>query len=371
MPKKNLNIAISIRPDIDDNTLFHNGVSQNIAFLSDLFGLLGHNVFLHINTDREKKTLALANSKRYPLITDADINNKSNTFDLAIEAGQILSVVQREAFIARGAKVISLHCGNQLIMDMETILYTDGSKTGIRHIPDFIDDVWILPHHAHQLTYMEVLMDAEVNICPYIWEPYFLPKQHKRSIRFRDKPNIYVMEPNISVLKNALIPITIIESLHRKNPDLYNKAYIVNGMKIYDHPFFLTNLTKNFSAVNNKISVDNLYFTPRATFVEAFTHFDILLSHHWKNSLNNLSFEAIFCNIPFVHNSEEMSDIGYFYSEFDVREGSHSLEKALTSNKKDHTKNEIKNQQFLKSFSIHNKQIQKKYSALIEKALSK
>ena len=42
---------------------------------------------------------------------------------------------------------------------------------------------------------------------------------------------------NISVLKNALIPITIIESLHRKSPDLYNKAYIVNGMKIYDHPF--------------------------------------------------------------------------------------------------------------------------------------
>ncbi|MEH6504571.1 MAG: DUF2827 family protein [Cycloclasticus sp.] len=370
MSKNSYTIAISVRDDIDENTLFHNGVSQNIFFLSDLFKLLGHKVFLHVNTDRKKKKLTLINNKSYPLITDSDLNDKSNKFDIAIEAGQILSIAQREAFVSRGAKIISLHCGNQLIMDMETIFYTDGSSTGIRHIPDYIDDVWVLPHHAHQKTYMEVLMDARVSICPYIWEPYFLPKNHKNSLSFRDKPNIYVMEPNISVLKNALIPISIIELLHRKNIDIYDKAYIINGMKMYDHPFFLTNITKNFGAVNNKISPDKLYFTPRATFVDAFTHYDVLLSHHWNNDLNNLSFEAIYSNIPFVHNSQTMKDIGYYYPDFDVKLGSEALETALTNIKIDFEKNKKNNQQFLKGFSIQNKEIQNKYSELISSALS-
>ena len=370
MPNKQLTFALSIRDDISDSNLFTNGISQNIIFLCDLFELLGHKVMLLVNTKRQQKKITFRNKKSYRVFTTDEMVEKKIHLDLAFEIGQILSIKQRKLLAQLGAKMVTLHCGNQLIMDMELLFYGDGKKTGKRHISHNTDDVWIIPQHAHQLTYMEVLTGARVSICPCIWEPSFLPKEHKKSMKFRDVPNIYVMEPNLSVVKNALIPITIIEALHQESPDHFNQAFIINGMKIHNHPYFLNNIASNFHSTNAKITGEKVFFTPRASLEDAFTHYDILLSHHWRNELNYLSFEALYYNIPLVHNSDAMKSVGFFYPDFDVKKGKKALTKALTEYKANFKEHEQRNKEFLKTISISNKDVQDKYKELIEQALA-
>lgn len=369
MTKKQLTFALSIRDDISDSNLFTNGISQNIIFLCDLFELLGHKVILLVNTKRQQKKITFRNKKSYRIFTVDELVKKKIHLDLAFEIGQIISIKQRKSLAQLGAKMITLHCGNQLIMDMELLFYGDGKETGKRHISHITDDVWIIPQHAHQLTYMEVLTEARVSVCPCIWEPSFLPKEHKNSMKFRKTPNIYVMEPNLSVVKNALIPIAIIEALHRESPELFNQAYIVNGMKIHNHPYFLNNIASNFHSTNAKISGEKVFFTPRASLEDAFTHYDILLSHHWRNELNYLSFEALYYNIPLVHNSFAMKSVGFFYPDFDVRIGKESLTKALTEYKANFKEHEQQNKKFLETISIYNPEVQKRYSELINMAM--
>ncbi|PHS73629.1 MAG: hypothetical protein COB22_00010 [Cycloclasticus sp.] len=370
MTKKQLTFALSIRDDISDANLFSNGISQNIIFLCDLFELLGHKVILLVNTKRQQKKVSFRSKQNYKIFTVDELVEKNIQLDIAFEIGQILGIKQRNSLAKLGAKMVTVHCGNQLIMDMEILFYGDGKDTGRRHISDITNHVWIIPQHAHQLTYMEVLTEAEVNICPCIWEPSFLPLKHKSSMKFRRTPNIYVMEPNMSVVKNALIPITIIEALHRESPDIFNKAYIVNGMRIHKHPYFLNNIASNFHSTNAKLTPDKVYFTPRAPFHDAFTHYDVLLSHHWRNELNYLSFEALYYNIPMVHNSVAMKSVGFFYPDFDARLGKEALRSALTEHKSNFKEHEQLNKQFLKTISIHNPTVQEKYKQLIDKALS-
>ncbi len=365
MNKKKYTFAISIRDDITAGNLFTNGISQNIIFLADLFALMGHKVVLLVNTKRQNKQLRLMNDKSYALFTAKELSDKKQHLDIVFEVGHIIPANERKFLLALGAKLVSIHCGNQLIMDMETLLYTDGKDSGLRHIPEHIEQVWIIPQHEHQLTYMEVLTGAKVSVCPCIWNPFFLSDKHKKTLTFRETPNIYVMEPNLSVVKNALIPLAIIESMHRKKPDAFHKAYIVNGIPIQQHPYFLNNIARNFHSVNSKITPDKVYFTPRAGFNDVFTHYDVLLSHHWRNALNYLSFEALYYNIPFVHNSEPMKATGYFYPDFDIRLGTDALQKALSLHKLELKDHEQRNKVFLETISILNKDVQEKYASMI------
>ena len=45
-------------------------------------------------------------------------------------------------------------------------------------------------------------------------------------------------------------------------------------------------------------------FFERCRFSDVFSHPDILLSHQWNNALNYLYLEALYKNIPLVHNSD-------------------------------------------------------------------
>lgn len=370
MSKKALNLVLTIRDDIDSNNIYSNGISQNIIFFYDLFELLGHNVTLMIVTKRDKKFIRFKKDKKYKIRTIDEVIQKHGDIDILFEVGNIVGDVIRKKVTDKGGKILHVLCGNQLIMDMELLFYDDGKDAGFRHMYNDIDHVWIIPQHTHQKSYIEVMSNAEVNVCPCIWEPDFVTLESKTHLQFRETPNIYVMEPNLSVLKNCLIPVAIIEALHRKNPTSFNQAFIVNGQVVNNHPYFLNNIVSNFHASNAFRYSDKVFYTPRASFTEVFTHYDVLLSHHWKNPLNYLSFEALYHNIPFVHNSELMKDVGYYYPEFEVHDGARAVEDALLNYKatfKEHVK---RNQTYVESLSIHNTSVQETYKSLIAKALN-
>ena len=54
-------------------------------------------------------------------------------------------------------------------------------------------------------------------------------------------------------------------------------------------------------------------------FIDAINRFgSILVSHQQDNALNYIYLEAFYLNIPLLHNSDIISDFGYFYPENDI-----------------------------------------------------
>ena len=137
-----------------------------------------------------------------------------------------------------------------------------------------------------------------------------------------------------------------------------------------EHNYFLKNIVSNLHSCNASLIKDKVFFSPRSKFSSIFKHYDVLLSHHWKNPLNYLSFEALYFNIPFVHNSELMQEVGYYYPEFDVHLGALALEDALLNFKNNFNQHVTSNKAYLDTVSIHNTDVQKKYKELLEQALN-
>jgi hypothetical protein len=180
-----------------------------------------------------------------------------------------------------------------------------------------------------------------------------------------EKRDIYVMEPSISIIKNALIPITIIEEVYRENPDSFGKATIVNGMKYYNEEYFLDNIARNLKSL--QAEAKKVFFSPRITFNEVFKRPDILLGHQWGCELNYLYLEAIYAGLPLVHNSDALSETGYYYPGSDCHRGREQCLQALRNHNTDKA---IKTgRKFLQQFSIHNPDVQKEYKRLIEEVL--
>ncbi|WP_428095948.1 DUF2827 family protein [Candidatus Thioglobus sp.] len=365
MAQKKYQIAISISDNISADSLYNNGISQNIVLLHDLFELLGHQVLLVNNRGHKNQKLKLDKGKEFSLYTVSELKKRDVAIDLFFEAGQVIPTKDRKLVKSLGAKIISIHYGNSLIIDMENIFYRDIKKAGFQNISDEIDHIWISPHHAYHLSYLEILYNAKASVVPFIWNPTFLEEKKLTPDNFRKKPNVYVMEPNISVVKNALIPLTIIEALYRQNPEKFDKAYIITSRPMHEKSYFINNILQNMDCLKGVSTKNKVFFSERCKFDDVFTHPDILLSHHWNNGLNYLSLEALHHNIPLVHNSEFLQDVGYFYPDFDVHKGAAALEDALENHQSNFTQHQQQNQVFLDRFSIYNKDVQKQYQTLL------
>ena len=367
---KQYSIAISIVDKIDAGFLYANGISQNIVLLYELFELLGHEVCLIVNTARPNQTMTLNSDKAFVTYTLEEYEKTGRKLDLFLEAGQVQGEDQRLLIHQLGAVIVSIHYGCSLIMDMENILYKNEENAGFQHIVSNVDYIWISPHHAYHQSYLEILYSAPCEVAPFIWDPHFISKKKFKRQDVKKKPNIYVMEPNLSVVKNALVPLAIIEALYRDDPDTFHHAFIVNGDAIKDKSYFLNNIVTNMPSLNASVVKDKVFFSDRCKFEDVFTSPDILLSHHWNNGLNYLSLEAIYYNIPLVHNSEYFKEVGYFYEDFNVYQGRDALKNALKNHRAHFPAHQQKNKAFLKRFSIYNKKMQANYREMLDRAFT-
>jgi hypothetical protein len=351
---------VTIRDDMAE-VIFSNGFGQNIKFFYDLLVLLGHSPTFLVTEKFNKQKLFLA-GKEYRFISYEQLKKKGD-FNIIFEVGTTVHEGWKQLLRERdGAKIVSIRYGISLVMDMEQIAHPPTLTKGLhRKRPDF---VWTSPHIAYGLPYLETVYEAKGAVCPYIWEPDFVKRQFTA---FKEKAprDIYVMEPSISVVKNALIPLAIVEEVYREDPDSFGKATIVNGMKYNNEEYFLDNIVRNFSSA--RAEAKKVYFTPRAPFDFVFKRPDVLLGHQWGCELNYLYLEAIYAGLPLVHNAESLQELGYFYPGFDCHKGKEQCLKALRDHDEQRALKEGK--RFLQRYSIHNREVQKKYASLIEEVL--
>ena len=358
-----MNIAISFRHDMPVSQLVHgNGISQNIKFLYDLLELLGHKPYFLLFGDEAQHDSVLG-GKQYRNYTFRHVIDTRMPTALALEIAVTLEPDHRaDLREACGAKIVCVRYGNTMIMDIEESIFHDRPKRTLYYADP--DALWISPHFVKSKSYFEALYGCEAQYCPYIWEPDFVSGQFKAS-DVSDVRDIYVMEPNINVMKTAMVPVCIVSELFRDAPDSFGRATVINGDVLQKNAFFLNNIIRNLPGTSAEH--DKLFFSGRCTFDEAFRRPDILLGHHWHCGLNYLYLEAIYKGVTLVHNSEYLEFTGYYYPDFEIHRGKDACLSALAEKP---TQEKMDNdRKILYRFSIHNPTVQQAYRELIESTL--
>lgn len=357
-------------------SFWSNGLNQNVKMLVDLLKRLGHTVYYITNTEINKKQF---NFKFNSIDLKTVEQGKGPSLDILISAGYELSTKSLELLKNRNKniKIILLQLGNKVMFDMSYLLFEKREQNfqfnTVESLRSFVDAVWISPHHSFGAEYVKIAYGCEnVKVVPFIWDPCFIQdkildlKKKGRSPFFDPaKVNaVQVFESNTIINKHMLIPFAISQRLELNFPNTLSKINIFCCSKIRHQTYFKTWMSA-FEIVRRENFV---FFNDRWNSLDALANFGgVVVSHHYDNDLNYAHLEALYMGIPLVHNSEALSDHGYFYPKFDVSMGSNQLYSAINNHEQVHDEYMSTAREFIKdNFSPYNDDIMHTYQKMIE-----
>lgn len=320
---------------LDMSTAFWaNGMQQNIVFLYSLLKQVPENDCYYIT--HKKPNFKLEKHHKGMLLDDI-MSDESEKFDVLIIAGFDLLPDMYDELYKRNnnIKIILVHFGNKMMDDIHyTISPPKNGRLPIQK-PKYLSQIWISPHHEFGKEYIKSYYDHEdVRVAPYIWDPYFVQEKVKELKNKDQSPffdnnkikSICVFEPNISHLKNCIIPIMILERFEKLHPNTLSSINIFNTDRIREEGYFF-NLMKKLKIVQKK---DFCYFNNRWSSLDALSKFgSTIVSHQIHNELNYSHLEALYLGLPLIHNSPRFENYGYYYPEFDIKMGANQLMAAI------------------------------------------
>lgn len=352
---KNINIGITINIKESEN-IWNNGIVQNVIN----FALLlknspnDYNIFV-INTSKHNKLeYNIEGINIYP------IEDVYKNLDLIFILGSQITDQHYYYLKGKGAKVVYYSCGTNYILDMQQILYNkETTKKIYPHVPD---EIWLIPqNYKTNKYYHETVYKRNAIEIPFIWSSTFIDfasKSYKTNFNYvptNEPKRISCFEPNIDVVKFAMYNILIVEQAYNDRPDLIKHFYITNADKIKVNPLFI-NIMNKLDVVKNKIATfEGRYKMPY--FLEKYT--DIVVAYQWENPLNYAYLDALYLNYPIVHNAHIIKDGGYYYKDFNVKQGKEKLLYALT----EHDKN-------IEEYNENNKKVLDRYLPTNEKSIN-
>ena len=352
-------ISINDTSNMHSST-FANGIMQNAMHLYNLL-CKEHEVYFLVRKESW-------NIENYNLKTYNEIFKSCEKFDAALQVGMTIAADEREMLHKKNGTIIVLvKYGNELMIDIEAILHPDPGNHGYLNVKSQNDLVMMSPHHMYYKEFMEQMLKTSVVECPYIWEPTLLNNLEPFTQDDQlDVPDIIVMEPNGSVLKNCITPLAIADRLYTKNPLHFGKFHVYNGIHIAKHSYYKNNILPYFEVLHSHN--EKCIFHDRQIFKNVFTKPHVLICHQDNCDLNYLYNEAMYMNIPFVHNSKRLHEwnIGYYYNDYNVESGYLALLTAINSFKRDFHKRAKENAEYLKSLSINNELNLKTYVSHIQ-----
>jgi len=366
--EKELNIGITINFEV---SLYSNGLQQNIVILNNLINEIENFKSYYIYQGKKIETNLIDKKLCFPY--EDILKNESIQFDLIIMMGitfseKIISAIKNRN---KNTKLILLQCGNQFVENMSySIFDIDSTHTPLEK-SNQIDQIWTLPHYKKNISFMKTFFKNHKAKCvPYIWDSIFIEHQINNSI-YKDQEinfasinskGFLIMEPNMFFSKNCILPIFIVEAFEQKYPNLMEGCHILCANKLAKNDYFIKLLLqldifkrKNFLKIQN-----------RALFIDAIHQYgSILVSHQQDNALNYLYLEAFYLNIPLLHNSEEISNFGYYYPENDIDIALMELKKIIYLHNKNLSEYKKNCTNVLNKYSSRNKINKIKYKELI------
>ena len=361
-----LNIAISVDLRV---SLFSNGINQNGLYLAMLFQDLGHNVTLISSVLGEggHKQLEVLGVKGVHV--KEVIKSFDDKYDIIIGLG--LSIEDR--FMDRwraknpNVKLVAYKCGNELFTDMETIIH--GAHEARAEIfnkltkPATPDQIWSIPQmeNTNLDYYSFVLHQDNATVVPFVWDPAVMENYMKTAgypvWNGHKKRSIGVMEPNLSIMKNVLTPIMILDRYLNEGHE-YSHAYLFSTRKFSTNKRLIKLLSDSRSGLVKKITAEDRLPTARVIN----NYVDVILSWQIENNLNYLYFDAAWMGYPVVHNAKFCQDVGYYYPDQDTRTAVNQIVNAFENHTTDHLQ---ESREKISRFTRQNPELLKQYDQLL------
>lgn len=308
-----------------------------------------------------------------------DINSDMSDYSLIIFVSALLTCnsEDNQTFCKNvksvGCKFVNLICGNifylyqeELIFDVHNILQTNYNP--------YVDEVWVLPMYDYSIQMLETFFKRPVKIAPYIWNSDILTSFVKDNLPSysqntkNEKVTLFSAEPNMSVHKNAFVPLIITERYHH----VYNKLSslcVLCGNKLK-----LDKMKPYLDVLNIPGKVETydrmMYFNVLTQAKEKGLQLPVIVSHQYLNDLNFVHFETLYLGWPLVHNCERLIRVGYYYDSHDVNTASTQIEYARMNHGRNH-KHYMKNvNEFLDMYNPKNEIVKQKYINLVKNIVS-
>jgi hypothetical protein len=351
--------------EINDDSLFINGLTQNIIVLYDLFEAMGYScTLLQTNISKNKKTFL----QRYTYINTAELGQQS--IYMFIEIGMSIDEATRKFLRGRGTKIVKLYLGNILNIDIETV-QNYPSMFFNHHIVGELDEIWTSPHYAQHVEYAAVINRCPIEnskVVPYVWDPCFI-QQYGGNLQWQapthwEFMDIVITDPSISFQKSAFYSVLLVESFSKRHPEWKGKLHIVNGdrLKLSANAFNKVVLSLSLYHSNRMV----LYPRKKINQIMEDHRSACFITHQWNNDYNYMTLELIHHMYPIVHNSEGWAQYGYYYSINEWDKANEQLYQALTMHGKKQSTYKTHAQNLIWKHSIHNPDIQARWKKILE-----
>lgn len=356
--------------NVNDESLFHNGLTQNIIVFYDLFESMGYKSYLFQHGDvAENRKQFLHN---YDIISSNQIMSSGTVIKAFIEIGMSIDSATRAYLRSTGAQIIKIYLGNIINIDIENI-QNFTSIMFSHHVVGEIDQVWVSPHYKQHVDYAAVLNQTEIknsNIAPYVWDPCFITQYGTKDTIEWAAPadwrnqDIVIMDPNISFQKCYFYSLLLCEAFSKKYPEWQGKVQIINGDKIKidanSFNFVLPSLTlykKNRIVLHGRKNIHTILRDHRSS---------CFITHQWNNDFNYMTLELLYCNYPVLHNSEGWDKFGYVYSINKWDEAIETMYNAFKNHKYNMNIYKTHAANLIWTHSIHNPEVQSAWKKILD-----
>jgi hypothetical protein len=372
-----LRIGITIGLHHEAETLWNNGIKQNAVFLAEA---LRHcpNVasVVLVNTTAVPITPALPwDLARWPTVA---FEAAKDEVDVLIELGGQIGTDQTDYLKRRGVRLVSYCCGCEYVQVMESVLFDKPMWGANLFVNQRYDDIWMVPQVAHiSAPYFEVLRRAEARAVPFVWSPVFLDERTQampdagtyRPRHPRNGPRrLSVMEPYINVVKFCLYPVFISELAYRAQPEAIELLQVTNAERLATQNLEFISLMNQLDLVRAHKAV---FLGRHETPAFLAQHTDIVVSHQWENPLNYFYLETCWQGYALVHNAHLCPDLGYYYKDNDVEEGSRRLLEAIGQHDLAHDAYRERQRALIGRYLPGNAEVTARYAELLESLLLK
>lgn len=347
--------------------LWSNGLDQNVVFLAKSLKKAGFDPYLVLADDKFSKgvkTFQGIKLERY----GTDLAETCSKFDVIFFVSGYTDSRILQRVKDSGTKIVNISYGNLFQMFNEAMgVKPDRMEFNFERYK-YADAVWVSPHFERNIPWYKTFCGADIEVCPYIWDPLFFDEKCKEFngeamwTPEKNTKNIAVHEPNINYLKTSVLPISIVAHLNKRRPELVEQIVVLNSKKISTNKSFIDYVVS--SGLLEKGGFESRRSTP---FMTTTAQMGTSVFTHINNGLNYLPLELFRLGYPVVHNSEEFRSAGYFYPEIDSIKGAEQLEIAIETHEENFEKQLEAGRELVHKYSMQNPDNIEGYKRLVEK----
>ena len=349
------------------NGIFCNGLQQNIATLAELVKSIGFTPIICINHDIEE---CIDPPTDILIITNSELKDYTDDIQFILNTAweiprDIVKYIKKKN---KYCKNINILYGNSLLADIERCSWQDHVAVN----NEGIDEIWISPHYRFSFNYFKTYYKTDkVLELPYIWSPKYIQMHEKiwnktgltcEYVPFKEK-SVAILEPNLNITKHCLPSIALIDEFY-SNYDASKLKSVTSfcSAKLTDKKYFKSIMWKFQLTKDNKIN-----FAGRMKISKIFAKLcNVVVSHQLLNALNYTYLEALYFNIPLVHNSEFIKDAGYFYPEYDTKLGAEALNSAINNHDANLDQYKKSADKVIERYLPSNAEVLQKYKKLLQ-----